>query len=588
MSDQRNLMLAIALSVAILFGFQFLYEMPRQEARQAERAQQQELVQERAAGDGVTVPGADGTLHQVPRPPGAEVVADGRASRAEALQASARIAIETPRLNGSISLLGGRIDDLTLKDYHVTPQPGSADVVLLSPPGTERPYYAILGWTALDSSLKLPGPQTLWQADADRLTPDRPVRLTWDNGEGLTFVRTVSIDRDYLITVEQEVRNATDRAVELYPYGTLVRVGTPATSGIYILHEGPLGVLDGTLSEYDYEDLQDSGTIEKRSQGGWIGITDKYWLTALVPESAATYDAAFRHGTAGTADRYRVDYRRTPETVPPGASVRITDRVFAGAKEVQLLDRYADRYDITLFDKAVDFGWFYFLTKPIFYVLDYFYRMVGNFGIAIILLTLCVKIIFFPLANKSYKAMSRMKALQPEMVRLRDKYGDDKQKMNQELMALYKREKVNPAAGCLPILVQIPVFFALYKVLYVTIEMRHAPFFGWIHDLSAPDPTTIFNLFGLIPFSPPHFLMVGVWPLLMGVSMFLQQKLNPQPTDPMQARIFMMLPIVFTFVLAGFPAGLVIYWTTNNVLSIVQQYVIMRRMGVPIGNKATA
>jgi len=579
MSDQRNLIVAIALSVAILFGFQFLYEMPRQQARQAEQAKQTELAQQQG-GAHPAAPGAE----VVPRAPGAVSQDDPAAGRERAVAASARVKIENPRVAGSISLEGARIDDLTLKDYKVSTTAGSPDVTLLSPPGSEHPYYATFGWTAVDQGLALPGPEARWQADRDVLAPDRPVTLTWDNGQGLVFSRVLAIDRDYLITVTQRVTNNTDRPVTLYPYGSVVRLGTPKTEGIYILHEGPLGVFEKTLDELDYEDLREQRNIERSSTGGWIGITDKYWLAVLAPDPSATFTAGYRHTQRANLDRYQVDYRREAKEIAPGATVEATDRLFAGAKEVNLLDAYAERHGIELFDKAVDFGWFYFLTKPMFYVLDYFYKMIGNFGLAILLLTVCVKLVFFPLANKSYKAMSRMKALQPEMLRIRERCGDDRQKMNQEMMALYKREKVNPAAGCLPILVQIPVFFALYKVLYVTIEMRHAPFYGWIRDLSAPDPTSLFNLFGLIPWTPPHFLMIGIWPILMGISMFAQQKLNPQPADPVQAKIFLFMPVFFTFLLGTFPAGLVIYWTWNNLLSILQQYVIMKRMGVPIGN----
>jgi YidC/Oxa1 family membrane protein insertase len=406
------------------------------------------------------------------------------------------------------------------------------------------------------------------------------VTLTWDNGEGLRFERRIAFDDAYMLTITQRIANDGEDPVSLFPYGLVSRWGTPSTLGYYILHEGPIGVLGGTLEEIDYDDLQEDGNVELPSRGGWLGITDKYWLTALVPDQASELTGTFRDNVVDGQNRYQVDYLRTARAVPAGGSIETTDRLFAGAKEVSQLDRYSEEYGIPLFDRAVDFGWFYFLTKPMFHVLHFFYKWTGNYGLAILLLTLRVKFLFFPLANKSYRAMSKMKKLQPEMMRLREQYGDDKMRMNQELMALYKKEKANPMSGCLPIVVQIPVFFALYKVLFVSIEMRHAPFFGWIHDLSAPDPTTIFNLFGLIPWDPPSFLMIGVWPLLMGATMFLQQKLNPQPADPMQARIMMMLPAMFIFLFATFPAGLVIYWTWNNILSIAQQWTIMKRMGV--------
>jgi YidC/Oxa1 family membrane protein insertase len=431
-----------------------------------------------------------------------------------------------------------------------------------------------------EDGIAVPAADTVWQASGGELRPDQPVTLSWDNGAGLRFEREITIDDAYLISVTQRVTNDGEAPVSLRPYGLISRWGTPNTLGFYILHEGPIGALDGKLREIDYSDLVEDGDVELASEGGWLGITDKYWLSALIPDQQGEIKATFRHHVTDGQDRYQVDYLRPAMTLAPGQAIEASERVFAGAKEVQLLDRYKEAYDIPLFDRAVDFGWFYFLTKPLFHVLHFFYKLVGNYGVAILLLTLLVKMLFFPLANKSYRAMSKMKKLQPEMMRLREQFGDDKMRMNQELMGLYKKEKVNPMSGCLPIIVQIPVFFALYKVLFVSIEMRHAPFFGWIRDLSAPDPTTLFNLFGLIPWDPPAFLMIGIWPLLMGATMLLQTKLNPQPADPMQARIMMMLPLMFIFLFATFPAGLVIYWTWNNVLSISQQWVIMKRMGV--------
>jgi YidC/Oxa1 family membrane protein insertase len=391
----------------------------------------------------------------------------------------------------------------------------------------------------------------------------------------------MTLDENYLFTVTQQVENRSGTALTLHPYGLIARVGLPETTGFYILHEGPLGVFGGTLAEHDYEDLMDKGE-EVTSTGGWIGITDKYWLTALAPDANAPFTGNFRYINQGNG-RFQVDYLREAMTIADGASAEVTDRLFAGAKEVKLLENYRDNLNIEKLDLAIDFGWLHWLTKPLFKVLAFFNAGIGNMGLSILALTVCVKAIFFPLANKSYKSMSRMKALQPEIEKLRERYGDDRAKLNQEMMGLYKTQKVNPAAGCLPIVVQIPVFFALYKVLYVSIEMRHAPFFGWITDLSAPDPTTLFNLFGLLPYTPPDFLMIGVWPLAMGISMFLQQKLNPQPADPIQAKIFLFMPLFFTFLLAPFAAGLVVYWTWNNLLSMTQQFVIMKRMGVPIG-----
>ena len=481
-------------------------------------------------------------------------------------------------MHGSIDLLGAMFDDLTLATYHETVDPKSPEVELLSPPGTLDPYLAEFGWVAATPDVKVPGPQTRWTASGGPLTPTNPVILTWDNGQGLIFTRTISVDPNYMFTVRDSIRNTGSTPVKLLPYGLISRTGTPHVAGYYILHEGMIGYLDGSIQEVKYSSLNPDKPLDYSSSGGWLGFTDKYWLTSLIPPQDEGIKARFTHTVDGGIDRYQADYLGPEVTVAPDGSTETSARFFAGAKEVNLLDAYKDS-GIPLFDRAIDFGWFYFLTKPIFLILQFFYQILGNFGLAILLLTLCVKLLFFPLANKSYNAMSKMKLLQPEIQKLRERFPDDKARQQQEMMALYKRVGANPLAGCLPIVIQIPVFFALYKVLFVTIEMRHAPFFGWIHDLSAPDPTSFANLFGLIPFSPPAILMIGAWPLFMGLTMFLQQKLNPQPVDPVQARMFMLLPIVFTYMLAAFPAGLVIYWAWNNLLSIAQQWAIMHRAG---------
>jgi YidC/Oxa1 family membrane protein insertase len=571
MPEQRNLILAIVLSVTIIIAFQYFYELPRIKDAQRQQAQRTEQMAE-------TAPDEAAPEAVAPAPPGAPPAAE--TARTQALATTERVAIENPRVEGSLALTGGRIDNLVLSDYRETTAPDSPNVRLLNPPGAPDTYFAEFGWVAGDEATVVPGRDAAWQADREQVRPDQPVTLTWDNGENLRFTRTVAIDENFMFTITQRVENTGDESVTLHPYGLISRWGTPPTLGFFILHEGPIGVLDGRLEEIDYDDLREDGPIELSSQGGWLGITDKYWLASLVPDQESDLVANFSHYLAEGQDRYQVDYLRPPMTVAPGQSVEVTDRLFAGAKEVNLLDAYANEYGIPLFDRAVDFGWFYFLTKPIFHILHYFYQLLGNYGLAILLLTLLVKLVFFPLANKSYRAMSKMKKLQPEMMRLREQFSDDKMRMNQELMALYKKEQVNPMSGCLPIVVQIPVFFALYKVLFVSIEMRHAPFFGWIQDLSAPDPTSLFNLFGLVPWDPPAFLMIGIWPLLMGATMLLQTKLNPQPADPIQAKVMMFLPVMFIFLFATFPAGLVIYWTWNNVLSIAQQWVIMKRMGV--------
>jgi len=563
--DQKNLLLAIVLSVAILLGFQYLFE-----AHKPSAPPPSEPAKPAAAPPPATKAEAPGA---VPTPQEAQ-------TRAQALAAEKRVKIDTPRLHGSIDLTGARLDDLTLATYHDTVDPKSPEVVLLEPTGTKDPYFAEFGWIAgsAGETVKLPGPQTVWSTADAVLTPSHPVTLTWDNGQGLIFTRRLAIDQDYMFTVEQAVRNTTGAPVSLIPYALISRTGTPQTAGYYILHEGLIGELGGSLQEVKYSSLSPNKPLDYDSTGGWLGFTDKYWLTALVPPQNEAIKARFRHTVEGGVDRYQADYTGAAITVPPSGSGATSTRFFGGAKEVNLLDAYAAS-GIPRFDRAIDFGWFYFLTKPIFLTLQFFYGILGNFGLAILLLTFIIKLLFFPLANKSYKAMSKMKLLQPEMAKIRERFPDDKQKQQQEIMAMYKRVGANPMAGCLPIIIQIPVFFSLYKVLFVTIEMRHAPFFGWIHDLSAPDPTSFANLFGLIPWTPPSILMIGAWPIIMGITMFLQQKLNPQPVDPMQARMFMALPVIFTYMLSAFPAGLVIYWAWNNTLSIAQQWVIMHRAG---------
>jgi YidC/Oxa1 family membrane protein insertase len=569
--EQRNLLLAIVLSVGILIVFQFAFEHMRPP-------------QPPGSPPGTSVANAPSpATGSAPPAPGVSATAPGVApakhalTRETALAEQQRVKISTPRLHGSIDLTGARLDDLTLANYHETVDPRSPEVVLLSPPGTENPYLAEFGWVATTPDMSLPGPKTLWSATDGPLTPTSPVTLTWDNGQGLLFTRTVSVDRDYMFTVRDSVRNSGDAPVKLSAYGLISRTGTPQVSGYYILFEGLIGYLDNSLHEVHYSSLTPGKPLDYGSSG-WLGFTDKYWLTALIPQQSVTSKARLTHSVDAGVDRYQTDFLGPEVTIPPGSTAQSSARFFAGAKEVNLLDAY-EASGIPLFDHAIDFGWFYFLTKPIFLTLQFFDKLLGNFGLAILLLTLCVKLLFFPLANKSYNAMSKMKLLQPEIQKLRERFPDDKARQQQEMMALYKRVGANPLAGCLPIVIQIPVFFSLYKVLFVTIEMRHAPFYGWIHDLSAPDPTSFANLFGLLPFTPPSLLMIGVWPLIMGVTMFLQQKLNPQPLDPVQARMFMLLPIVFTYMLAAFPAGLVIYWAWNNLLSIAQQWAIMHRQG---------
>lgn len=562
--DLRNLILAIVLSTAVMLVWQFAYEMPRREeaARIAAEARKQQATQEKLK-------------------PAAPVKEEKLLSREQVIGSAARLKIVSPKLHGSLSLKGARLDDLTLANYRQMVEPSSPEVILLSPSGTSQVYFGEVGWVASVPGIRVPDSNSVWQADKREIRPGEPVQLTWNNSAGLIFTLQIQLDNDYMFTLTPGVRNESGADVTLLPYGLLNRTHADNTGDQYgILHEGMLHVFANTLTELPYKELREEGKQTQSNVTGWLGITDKYWLTALVPDNAKPFTANFSHYQSNGQDRYQADYLGQAITVAPGSSASTSVRLFAGAKEIDVLDAYAEGrrggHPIPLFDRAVDFGMLYFLTKPIFLALNYFYALLGNFGLAILLLTVVIKLLMFPLANKSYKAMNQMKRLQPEMMKLREQYADDKLRMNQEVMALYRREKVNPAAGCLPILIQIPVFFALYKVLYVTIEMRHAPFYGWIRDLSAPDPTNIFTLFGLIDWNPPSLLHIGIWPLIMFVTMLVQQKLNPKPTDPVQAKVMGFLPYIFLFILAPFAAGLVIYWAWNNVLSIAQQYYISK------------
>ncbi len=583
-SENRNTILAIVLSLIVLLGWQYFVAAPQLERQQAELQAQQEAAQKAATGT---------TNPDAPQPTGSQgantaAPAAGQqaafANRDTALAASQRVTIDTPSLEGSLNLKGGRLDDIRLKDYHETVDKSSPTIVLFSPSGSPKPYYADYGWVGdPGSNIALPGPDTIWSIDGETsLTPSTPVTLSWDNGAGLTFKRTFSVDDNYMFTVNQAVENTGADAVTLYPYGLIARKGMPETKGIYILHEGLLGVFGAEgLKEVDYDDLMEESSIRPaKVDQGWLGITDKYWAATLIPTPGQEFQPGFSH--SATTDVFQADYLGNGVTIAGGSTGESSSYLFAGAKETKVLDGYEEALGIERFELLIDWGWFYFLTKPMFFAIDWFFHLFGNFGVAILVVTVIVKLIFFPLANKSYVSMSKMKLVQPQMTEIREKYSDDRQKQQQALMELYKKEKINPLAGCLPILVQIPVFFALYKVLYVTIEMRHAPFFGWIQDLSAPDPTTIFNLFGLIPWDPPQMLMLGVWPLIMGITMFIQMKMNPAPPDPTQQMIFTWMPVIFTFMLASFPAGLVIYWAWNNTLSVTQQYVIMRRQGAKV------
>jgi YidC/Oxa1 family membrane protein insertase len=592
--DPKNLILAIGLSLLVIIGWQYFYAGPQMEKQRQAQSQLQQPAPKPPSGAPTPTPNAagQGPVPGAAPPPNAGIQPtspEAIRTREQALAQSPRIRVNTKSLSGSIALKGGRIDDVVLKGYRETTDPTSPNIVLLSPSGSPQPYYAEWGFVPQPGqNIELPKSDTLWKADSAVLTAEKPVNLTFDNGAGLIFHRTIAVDDQYMFTVTQSIENKGTDPVTLYPYELVSRHGKPVVSGYAVLHEGFVGVVgDSGVKEtsYDGVEKEPGSTQHLDGTGGWLGFTDKYWATAVIPDQNMPIKG--RYLASGTGQKiYQVDQQGAAQTVAPGATVAVNSRLFAGAKVSDLLDRYESGLGIKKFDLLIDWGWFYFITRPMFKLIDFFYRIIGNFGLAILCVTLLVKIAFFPLANRSYMSMARMKAMQPQMKALQERYKDDRAKQQQELMALYKREKINPVAGCLPVVIQIPVFFSLYKVLFVTIEMRQAPFFGWIKDLSQPDPTNIFTLFGLVPWDPTHipligsFLWLGIWPIIMGLSMWIQMKMNPEPTDPVQKQMFAYMPIIFTFMLGSFPAGLVIYWTWNNLLSVTQQGFIMRRAGV--------
>ena len=586
--NKLNLILVVAAVLVILVGWQFLMPLvmptpapaPPRDVTAASQTSGQSTAQSQAAVDGVTV--EPGTV--------AEAV-----DRVAAIAAERRITVDGARVRGSILLKGARFDDVTLRDYREQRPDDSPNINVFSPRNSEHPYFAELGWTQeTGSEIVLPDSDTLWQTDHTVLKTGSPVTLHWDNGQGLRFTRTISIDENFLFTTVQKVENQSDFPVTLVPYGNIVRFDTPASglTGMFAVNSeefvpwgmfahGGVGVLNGAKQEFSYEDMQDIGNSEILSNDGWMGITGKYWLSALIPDPAQPIIADFKHTTPNQRDLYQVNYRwQNPVVIQPSEIKQVSNHLFVGAKEFNTLDAYEDSLGVRDLDSAVDFGLVWFLARPLYYPIDFFYRNIGNFGVAILLLTICVRILLYPLANKAYSSMSKMRKLQPDTIMLRERYKDDKAKMNTEMMAMYRKEKANPMAGCLPMLVQIPVFFALYSVLFATIEMRHAPFFGWIQDLSAPDGLTFITVFGLLDWPAPEFMMIGIWPIAFSLTMLLQMKLNPQPIEPMQQKIMMFLPLLFLFMFARVPAGLVVYWTWNNVLSIAQQWLIMRRMGI--------
>ncbi len=565
--DRRNLVIFLMLALLIWFGFDHFMIKPRMEAARAAQAAAVLAAEEEAVNlaAGISAP-------QTVRP------------RAEVLAEGTRLPLKNDAVAGSISTSGNRIDDISLVKYMQT-LGGTDQVILLEPAGTENPQYAEYGWLG-GESVRVPGKDTRWHvAGARELAPGTPVTMTWDNGQGLRFERTISIDNNYMIHIVQKVVNNSEKKVTLYPYALVGSDGLPShMENVRAVHEGPIGYIGGELEQYTYRNMAKKVINEEfQATTGWIGITQKFWLTSVFLDQNEPGKFRFNYTPAKSAndkEHYQVDVMGAPRVVEPGAESSANVRIFAGAKEVKILEQYSRDLGVSHFDLAVDFGLFYFLTKPFFYILHFFGHLFGNFGVAIICLTVIIRICVFPLANASFRSFAKLKKISPMMTDIRDRYGDDREMLQKELVKLYEREKVNPMAGCLPILIQIPIFFALYKILMVTIEMRHAPFFGWIKDLSVQDPTTVFNLFGLIPWNPPSFLMIGAWPCLMLFFMVLQKQLNPPPQDKMQKTMMDMMPYFLTYIMSGFAAGLVVYWTFSNALSIVQQYIIMRSMGV--------
>ncbi|MBU1174196.1 MAG: membrane protein insertase YidC [Alphaproteobacteria bacterium] len=592
MQDNRNIIIAAVLAMAILFGWQYLVAGPQMEQaqRQAELAVQQQA--EQADGAALATPDATATGEAGTMPAGAGP-ASAFESRADAVAASARVMIDTPALAGSINLTGGRIDDLSLKDFHETVDPGSPIITLLSPAGAPQPYFAEQGWVApADTAIKVPTTATQWSLaeGSETLTVDSPVTLVYDNGDGLTFRRTFAVDAKYLFTITQAVENKSGDTIALYPYARVSRLGKPAVQNFFIQHEGPVGVLGANnYISRKYDDLKNEQQVRLDNTTGWLGITDKYWATTVIAEPGSEMNALFSWRSTQGFDEYQTSFvSSAPVVVADGATGSSKSYVFAGAKVEEVISGYDTQHGFDRLDLLIDWGWFHFLTYPLFWLLRWLYGILGNFGLAIMAVTVLVKLVFFPLANRSYASMARMRVVQPQLKLIQEQYKDDKAAQQKAMMELYAKEKINPIAGCWPVLIQIPVFFSLYTVIFISLEMRHAEFYGWIRDLAAPDPTNIFTLFGLIPYDPTaipligSFLHLGFWPLVMGITMWVQMKLNPPPPDPSQAMIFNLMPILFTFMLGSFPAGLVIYWAWNNFLSLLQQWVIMKRNGAEV------
>jgi YidC/Oxa1 family membrane protein insertase len=556
--DNKNVFIAIALSMSVLLFWGAFFENPKpinknNSAKKVEKNQNTKIT-----------PNINETLivNKIPRQ--------------DSINKSGRIKIENNNIIGSLNLKGALIDDISFKN-HKQNLKNNKNIEFLNPAQTENGFYVETGWTSIGSKIKVPSMSSMWSVEGNNvINKNQPVLLQWNNGEGIIFEKKIELDDKYLFKITQQVKNNTSNEVELYPYAQITRNKIPDDiQNFYISHEGFIGVFDEELKEDDYDDIQEKKIVREANEG-WFGITDKYWMAAIVPKNGENFKSTFLY-----QDAFKANYILNKPTLIRSSSSAINEvKLFVAAKEVETIDTYAADQNINKLDLVIDWGWFYFFTKPLFFIIDYLFKLSGNFGIAIVLITVGIRLIFFPLANYSFRSMAKMKAVQPEMARLKELYKEDKVKLQQEMMSLYRKEKINPASGCLPVLIQIPFFFAIYKMLFISLEMRHQPFFGWIKDLSAQDPTSLFNFFGLIPWSPPSFLIIGVWPILMGLSMWVQQKLNPAPTDPIQAKIFAFFPIFLTVILASFPSGLVVYWTVNNILTIAQQWVIMKKTTV--------
>jgi YidC/Oxa1 family membrane protein insertase len=558
MNSNLNLFSAIFLSIVIIIGWQYFYENPKLEKIQQQNQQYKNAIKKDSEVQSSNIEKASALI-----------------AREDAIKSCDRVYFSNDAVEGSISLTGARIDDLKLKQYQQTTEPNSPNVELLSPNNTKNAYFVELGWISKNDNTELPNSNSIWQADKNILGAGETLNLSWINQEGVKFIIKFNLDNDYLFNVTQSVENNSNKAILLQNYG-LINKNLPDKSQAYsILHEGPIGYINGELQESSFEKIKDDkGKNFGDSEISWLGITDKYWLVSFIPDKKITYKSKFSYAIKNNIDKFQVDLLSNPELLSPGSTYSVNQKLFTGAKKLALLEKYESKYNIKLFDRAVDFGWLYIITKPLFYILDYIHKYTGNFGISILVVTVILKLFMFGFANQSYRSIKKIKALQPEIDRIKELYGEDKARYHQEILSLYRQKKVNPLSSIVPTIIQIPIFFAIYKVLYVTIEMRHAPFFGWINDLSAPDPTNIFNLFGLLPFDAPGFLHLGLWPILMVMTMFLQQRMSPPPSDPAQAQVMKFIPLIFLFVFGNFPAGLLIYWTWSNLLSIVQQYYI--------------